>query len=47
MVLSLFDGIGGIWAALSRLGVPFTGYSSEVVSIAIDVYSASKTILLH
>lgn len=32
VVLSLFDGIGGVWAALTRLGIPFLGYSSEVVS---------------
>lgn len=32
VVLSLFDGIGGIWQALNRLGIPFIGYSSEVVS---------------
>ncbi len=32
VVLSLFDGIGGVWAALTRLGIPFRGYSSEVVS---------------
>lgn len=32
VVLSLFDGIGGIWQALTRLGIPFIGYSSEVVS---------------
>jgi hypothetical protein len=35
VVLSLFDGIGGIWAALTRLGIPFTGYSSEVVSFQL------------
>lgn len=33
VVLSLFDGIGGIWAALTRLGIPFVGYSSEVVRL--------------
>ena len=32
VVLSLFDGLGGIWQALTNLGVPFSGYSSEVVS---------------
>lgn len=33
VVLSLFDGLGGIWQALTNLGIPFSGYSSEVVSI--------------
>lgn len=32
VVLSLFDGLGGIWEALTNLGIPFNGYSSEVVS---------------
>lgn len=32
VVLSLFDGIGGVWAALNRMGIHFDGYSSEVVS---------------
>jgi hypothetical protein len=32
VVLSLFDGIGAIWTALSLLGIPFVGYSSEIVS---------------
>ena len=32
VVLSLFDGLGGIWQALTILGIPFSGYSSEVVS---------------
>lgn len=32
VVLSLFDGLGGIWQALTKLGIPFSGYSSEVVS---------------
>lgn len=31
VVLSLFDGLGGIWQALTNLGIPFSGYSSEVV----------------
>jgi hypothetical protein len=31
VVLSLFDGIGGVWAALKRMDIPFVGYSSEVV----------------
>lgn len=30
VVLSLFDGLGGIWQALTNLGIPFSGYSSEV-----------------
>lgn len=34
VVLSLFDGIGGVWAALDMLGIPYRGYSSEIVSIA-------------
>ncbi|KAH9558908.1 hypothetical protein CY35_06G032800 [Sphagnum magellanicum] len=40
VVLSLFDGIGGIWAALTRLGIPFVGYSSEVSPPAIQVVKA-------
>ena len=32
VVLSLFDGLGGIWQALTELGIPFRGYSSEIVS---------------
>ena len=32
VVLSLFDGLGAIWQALSSMGIPFKGYSSEVVS---------------
>jgi hypothetical protein len=32
VVLSLFDGLGGIWQALTVLGIPFSGYSSELVS---------------
>lgn len=32
VVLSLFDGIGAIWTALSLIGIPFVGYSSEIVS---------------
>lgn len=31
-MLSLFDGIGGVWAALKRMEIPFVGYSCEVVS---------------
>eukprot|EP01018_Ginkgo_biloba_P033216 Gb_05512 [translate_table: standard] len=30
VVLSLFDGIGAIWEALSLIGIPFVGYSSEI-----------------
>ncbi|KAJ7539322.1 hypothetical protein O6H91_11G087200 [Diphasiastrum complanatum] len=37
VVLSLFDGIGGIWAALRLLNIPFTGYSSEINPDAIQV----------
>jgi len=32
VVLSVFDGLRGIWQALTNLGIPFSGYSSEVVS---------------
>eukprot|EP01018_Ginkgo_biloba_P031015 Gb_23575 [translate_table: standard] len=35
VVLSLFDGIGGIWVALSLLGIPFVGYSSEISFVMI------------
>ena len=38
VVLSLFDGLGGIWQALTNLGIPFSGYSSEVVSIGCSLH---------
>lgn len=38
VVLSLFDGLGGIWQALTNLGIPFIGYSSEVVSIKLTFH---------
>lgn len=47
MVLSLFDGIGGIWAALTRLGIPFVGYSSEVFDPAIQVVKAKFPEVRH
>eukprot|EP00252_Welwitschia_mirabilis_P005901 TRINITY_DN16497_c0_g1_i1.p1 TRINITY_DN16497_c0_g1~~TRINITY_DN16497_c0_g1_i1.p1 ORF type:complete len:592 (+),score=122.46 TRINITY_DN16497_c0_g1_i1:282-2057(+) len=37
VVLSLFDGIGAIWEALTILGIPFVGYSSEIDPCAIQV----------
>ncbi|KAL2651864.1 hypothetical protein R1flu_019992 [Riccia fluitans] len=37
VVLSLFDGIGGIWVALESLGIPFIGYSCEVKQDATQV----------
>ncbi|KAL3700402.1 hypothetical protein R1sor_018424 [Riccia sorocarpa] len=37
VVLSLFDGIGGVWVALDRLGIPFIGYSCEVKQTATQV----------
>lgn len=40
VVLSLFDGLGGIWQALTNLGIPFRGYSSEVVSGERTFYHA-------
>lgn len=46
-MLSLFDGIGGIWAALSRLGIPFVGYSSEVSDPAIQVVKAKFPEVRH
>jgi len=47
VVLSLFDGIGGIWAALTRLGIPFHGYSSEVVSTPTQysVFPIAKNVM--
>ncbi|CAK9208796.1 unnamed protein product [Sphagnum jensenii] len=47
VVLSLFDGIGGIWAALTRLGIPFTGYSSEVSIPALEVLKAKYPEVHH
>ncbi|KAL3700106.1 hypothetical protein R1sor_018128 [Riccia sorocarpa] len=37
VVLSLFDGIGGVWVALEALGIPFIGYSCEVKASATQV----------
>ncbi|KAL3683375.1 hypothetical protein R1sor_001397 [Riccia sorocarpa] len=37
VVLSLFDGIGGVWASLCNLGIPFIGYSCEIYPQAIEV----------
>lgn len=36
VVLSLFDGLGALWQALSDLGIPFEGYSSEIVVFIND-----------
>lgn len=41
VVLSLFDGLGGIWQSLTNLGIPFRGYSSEVVSKKKRYYKSS------
>ncbi|KAG0595435.1 hypothetical protein M758_UG166500 [Ceratodon purpureus] len=40
VVMSLFDGIGGVWAALKRMEIPFDGYSSEVSAPAVEVVKA-------
>eukprot|EP00271_Cylindrocystis_brebissonii_P000611 TRINITY_DN10724_c0_g1_i1.p1 TRINITY_DN10724_c0_g1~~TRINITY_DN10724_c0_g1_i1.p1 ORF type:complete len:1170 (-),score=185.03 TRINITY_DN10724_c0_g1_i1:703-4212(-) len=37
VVLSLFDGLGAVWQALTNLGIPFKGYSSEVEETAVRV----------
>lgn len=38
VVLSLFDGIGGVWVVFICLGIFFLGYSFEVVSILVFVF---------
>ncbi|CAM6092399.1 unnamed protein product [Calypogeia fissa] len=47
VVLSLFDGIGGIWTALCLLGIPFVGYSCEVNVAAIQVVKARHPSVQH
>ncbi|KAG0617799.1 hypothetical protein M758_4G015600 [Ceratodon purpureus] len=47
VVLSLFDGLGGIWQALTNLGVPFSGYSSEVLAPAIQVVKVRHPSVKH
>lgn len=47
VVLSLFDGIGGIWIALSLLGIPYIGYSAEVNPYAIKVLKSRHPNVQH
>ncbi|KAL2629596.1 hypothetical protein R1flu_014282 [Riccia fluitans] len=47
VVLSLFDGIGGIWAALYNLGIPFIGYSCEILPEAIEVTKGRYRSVTH
>nr|XP_024370051.1 uncharacterized protein LOC112279643 isoform X2 [Physcomitrium patens] len=47
VVLSLFDGLGGIWQALTNLGIPFSGYSSEVLAPAIQVVKSRHPHVKH
>eukprot|EP00249_Psilotum_nudum_P019237 c27157_g1_i2 orf=480-2354(-) len=47
VVLSMFDGIGGIWAALSLLGIPYIGYSSEVNVAAIQLLRTRYPAVQH
>lgn len=47
VVLSLFDGLGGIWQSLTNLGIPFSGYSSEVLGGAIEVVKARHPHVKH
>ncbi|MCO5576907.1 hypothetical protein L7F22_030728 [Adiantum nelumboides] len=47
VVLSLFDGIGGIWIALKILGIPYIGYSSEVNPFAIQVLKSRHPNVQH
>lgn len=47
VVLSLFDGIGGVWAVLSLLGIPFIGYSCEVNNAASQVVKARYPMVRH
>ncbi|XP_024392742.1 uncharacterized protein [Physcomitrium patens] len=47
VVLSLFDGLGGIWQALTKLGIPFSGYSSEVLAPAIQVVKSRHPRVKH
>ncbi|BBN11129.1 protein MpDNMT3b [Marchantia polymorpha subsp. ruderalis] len=47
VVLSLFDGIGGVWAALENLGIPFIGYSCEVNADAMKVTQRNYCSVRH
>ncbi|BBM97509.1 protein MpDNMT3a [Marchantia polymorpha subsp. ruderalis] len=47
VVLSLFDGIGGVWVALERLGIPFVGYSCEVNDAAMQVIKHRYGMVRH
>lgn len=47
VVLSLFDGIGGIWVALSLLNIPYIGYSAEVNPYALQVLKNRHPIVQH
>ncbi|KAH7423821.1 hypothetical protein KP509_12G075700 [Ceratopteris richardii] len=47
VVLSLFDGIGGIWVALKLLGIPYIGYSAEVNPFAIKVLESRHPNVQH
>ncbi|KAG6547886.1 hypothetical protein Mapa_010706 [Marchantia paleacea] len=47
VVLSLFDGIGGVWAALENLGIPFIGYSCEVNAEAMKVTKRNYSSVRH
>ncbi|KAJ7533287.1 hypothetical protein O6H91_13G040900 [Diphasiastrum complanatum] len=47
VVLSLFDGIGGVWAALNLLGIPFSGYSCEINHYAVQVVRARYPTVKH
>ncbi|XP_024532430.1 uncharacterized protein LOC9640092 isoform X1 [Selaginella moellendorffii] len=47
VVLSLFDGIGGTWAALDRLEVRYKGYSSEINPYAARVLKAKFPNVTH
>eukprot|EP00250_Pteridium_aquilinum_P034556 c7748_g1_i2 orf=260-2191(+) len=47
VVLSLFDGIGGIWIALKLLGIPYIGYSAEVNPYALQVLKSRHPNVQH
>ncbi|KAI5081932.1 hypothetical protein GOP47_0001675 [Adiantum capillus-veneris] len=47
VVLSLFDGIGGIWIALKTLGIPYIGYSAEVNPFANQVLKSRHPSVQH
>lgn len=47
VVLSLFDGIGGIWIALKLLGIPYIGYSAEVNQFALQVLKSRHPNVQH